>query len=258
MIGDERAATGTTMSVRAGSEGVSSQAPVRLGLLGGFRLRVESEVLTLPMNSQRLVSFLAVQARPLLRTFVSGSLWGGSTQQHAGGSLRSALSRLRHPRYSLVSVTSDHIELSPSVAVDLREGEALARRVLDPTQELDDVAQLNDHVLSADLLPDWTEDWVLMERESYHQLRLRALEALCRRLSAKGIFGQAVQAGLAAVAGEPLRESARRALIEAHLAEGNVAAAAREYDAFRELLHDAMGLEPSSEIRALVEDLNLG
>src|SRR4029077_4946926 len=122
-----------------------------------------------------------------------------------------ALTRLRHPTYSLVSVTSDHIELSPEVTVDLREGEALARRVLDPSQELDDVATLDDEVLSADLLPDWTEDWVLIEREAYHQLRLRALETLCRRLTTDGSFGQAVQVGMAAVAGEPLRESPRRA-----------------------------------------------
>jgi len=110
---------------------------------------------------------------------------------------------------------------------------------------LDDVAEVNEESLSADLLPDWSEDWVLMERERYHQLRLRALEALCRRLSAKGRFGQAVQAGLAAVSGEPLRESARRALIEAHLAERNLAAALREYEAFGQLLQSELGIGPS-------------
>ncbi len=155
----------------------------------------------------------------------------------------------------MVSLTSDHIELAPIVAVDLREGEALAHRVLDPAQELDDIAEVNEEVLGADILPDWTEDWVLMERESYHQLRLRALEALCRRLTAKGRFGQAVQAGVAAVAGEPLRESARHALIEAHLAERNVAAALREYGSFSLLLREELGLEPSSDLRALVDGL---
>lgn len=245
------------MSVSAGSKRGSSQAQVRLGLLGGFRLSVESEVLTLPMNSQRLVSFLALQARPLLRTYVSGSLWSDATDQHASGSLRSALTRLRHPRYSLVELTSDHIELSPSVAVDYREGEALARRVLDPSQDLDDVAELDDEVLSADLLPDWTEDWVLIEREAYHQLRLRALETLCRRLTAQRSFGQAVQAGMLAVSGEPLRESPRRALIEAHLAADNVDAALREYEDFRRFLFDELGREPSAEMQALVEGLKL-
>src|SRR5687768_14390028 len=153
------------MGISESSAGIP--VPVRLGLLGGFRLSIESEVIELPMNSQRLVSFLALQARPMLRTFVSGSLWGDATDQHASGSLRSALSRLRHPKYSLVALTSEHIELSPTVTVDLREGEALARHVLDPSQDLDDLAGVDDEVLSTDLLPDWTEDWVLLERESY-------------------------------------------------------------------------------------------
>ena len=231
------------------------ETPVRLGLLGGFSLSIESEEVSLPMNAQRLVSFLALHDRPLLRTFVFGSLWGDSTDHRAGGSLRSALWRLRRPTYTLVALTSDHLELSPHVAVDVREAKTLAHRVLDPSQELDNVAEVNEEVLSADLLPDWTEDWVLMERESYRQLRLRALEALCRRLSAHGRFGQAVQAGLAAVSAEPLRESARHALIEAHLAEGNVAAALSEYDSFSRLLHDELGLAPSGDLRALLERL---
>jgi DNA-binding SARP family transcriptional activator len=65
-----------------------------------------------------------------------------------------------------------------------------------------------------------------------------------------------VQAGLAGVSGEPLRESARRALIEAHLAEHNVAAALREYEVFTQLLRTELGLEPSDEIRALIHGLN--
>jgi DNA-binding SARP family transcriptional activator len=243
----------STVSSSPGSSG--SPSLVRLALLGGFRLSVASEDIPLPMNAQRLVCFLALHDQPLLRTFVSGSLWGDVSNLHAGGSLRSALWRLRRSTYPVVEMTSEHIALASEVAVDLREGEALAHRVLDPSQDLDDVAAMNEQVLSTDLLPDWTEDWVLMEREAYHQLRLRALEALCGRLSAKGRFGQAVQAGLAAASGEPLRESARRALIEAHLAEHNVGAALREFDAFAQLLRDELGIDPSEDLRALVDGL---
>jgi DNA-binding SARP family transcriptional activator len=228
-----------------------SVVPARLGLLGGFRLTVDAQDLDVPLSAQRLVCFLALQGRPLLRDFVGGSLWSDTTQHRAEGSLRSALWRLPSAD-KLVALTPEHIGLSPTVTVDYREGEELAHRVLDPNQELDDVTLVNDEALAADLLPDWTEDWVLMDRERYHQLRLRALEALCMRLSALGRFGQAVQAGLAAVSGEPLRESARRALIEAHLAEHNVAAAHREYDAFKELLRQELGLSPSEGLTALV------
>lgn len=244
------------MDLPNGPTSVAPPTPVSLGLLGGFRLNIETREVPLPMNAQRLVCFLALHDQPLMRTFVSGSLWGESTEHRAGGSLRSALWRLPHDPHPLVSLTSEHIELSPVVTVDLRLGKALAHKVLDPSQRLDDVAEMNEEVLSADLLPDWTEDWVLMERESYHQLRLRALESLCRRLTADGRFGQAVQAGVAAVSGEPLRESARQALIQAHLAEHNVAAAINEYSSFSQLLQDEMGLEPSDDLRALVDGLS--
>jgi len=226
---------------------------VRLSLLGGFRLTIDGNEVSLPLNAQRLVSFLALHDRPMLRTFVAGSLWGDASELHAGGSLRSALWRLQHPTYKLIAVTSDHLELSPDVAVDVDEGESLAHRILDPAQDLDDVAEMNEEVLSADLLPDWTEDWVLLRRESYHQLRLRALQTLSKRLADAGRFDQAVQAGLTAVAAEPLRESSRRALIGVLLAQGNVAAALREYETFRVLLHEELGLTPSAELRALIE-----
>jgi DNA-binding SARP family transcriptional activator len=63
-------------------------SPVRLGLLGGFRLTIEAEDVPLPMNAQRLVCFLALHEQPLLRPFVGGTLWGESTEHRAGGSLR--------------------------------------------------------------------------------------------------------------------------------------------------------------------------
>jgi SARP family transcriptional regulator, regulator of embCAB operon len=84
-------------------------------------------------------------------------------------------------------------------------------------------------VLSADLLPDWYDDWVLLEAEDWRQLRLHALEALAGRLIALGCWGEAANAAGAAVRAEPLRESARAALIQAHLAVGNQSEAVREF-----------------------------
>lgn len=222
-------------------------------MLGGFRLRMADDIVALPMSSQRLICFLAIQAQPLLRTFIAGSLWGDSTDLRAAGSLRSALWRIPEPTESIISLSSDHLAIAPEVRIDLREGEALARTVLDDAIDLTLTADAPEEVLTADLLPDWTEEWVLLERERYHQLRLRALEALCVRLTAAGRPGQAVQAGVAAVQGEPLRESARTALIAAHLAEQNTAAALREFESYRQLLRDELDLEPSEELRRLID-----
>jgi DNA-binding SARP family transcriptional activator len=138
--------------------------------------------------------------------------------------------------------------------VDLRTASATAALLLDSEREPSD-ADLDETGLMSDVLPDWTEEWVLVERERYHQLRLRALEALTEHLTARGMFGQAVQAGIAAVAGEPLRESAHRALIRAHVAAGNAAAALREYHEFRDLLLGELHLEPSPAMEALISGL---
>ena len=65
-----------------------------------------------------------------------------------------------------------------------------------------------------------------------------------------------MDAGLAAISGEPLRESAHRVLIEAHLAEGNASEALRQYETYRRLLDEELGLAPSPRMRALVASLH--
>jgi DNA-binding SARP family transcriptional activator len=57
------------------------------------------------------------------------------------------------------------------------------------------------------------------------------------------------------VAGEPLRESAHRVVIQAHATAGNHGEALRQYRLFCSLLRDQLGLEPSAELRALVSRL---
>jgi DNA-binding SARP family transcriptional activator len=109
--------------------------------------------------------------------------------------------------------------------------------------------------LSADLLPDWYDDWVLIEAEGWRQLRLHALEALAGRLIAVGRCGEAVGAAGAAVRADPLRESASAALIQAHLAHGNQAEAVREFTRYRTLLATELGLAPTPRLHGLLKDL---
>ena len=87
--------------------------------------------------------------------------------------------------------------------VDISRIRSLARNVIAGTFDHEGSTFLQDS-LSTDLLPYWYDDWVLVERERFRQLRLRALEAMCQQLTALGRFDQALEAGLAAVAGEPL------------------------------------------------------
>ena len=227
----------------------------RLTLLGGLTLTYEGAELTLPFSAQRLIAFLAVQPRAFLRSRVASCLWPDSSEVRASASLRSALWRLQRPGVPLVLSTASHLRLAEGVGVDTREVVDRARRLMNrslpcPQQDLAPAP------LMGEFLPDWSGDeWVLVERERLRQLCLHALESLCERLQDLGRHGEAIEAALAAVRGEPLRESARRVLIAVHLEEGNLSEALREYGSYERLLHDELGIEPSPLITGLVRDL---
>ena len=205
-------------------------------------------------SGQRLLALLALQGRPLERLWVAGTLWMDASEERAGASLRSALWRLPQPGGTpMVESSVTHLRLARDIDVDLHDLSARMERLEQASTAIDD--RTGSSALTRDLLPDWYEDWVVLERERFRQLRLHALEAQCRRLTEAGRFGAAVQAGLAAVSGEPLRESAHRTLIRAHLAEGNPGEAVRQFHLYRRLLADELAVEPSAAIRGLVQPL---
>src|SRR5262245_47195757 len=161
------------------SRAVADGAGPRLGLLGGFDLRQGDRQIGLPLSTQRRVAFLALPRRALQRVFVAGTLWLDSSQDGANASLRTALWRLRRLGCHLVDATATHLALSGSVAVDVHEVTAAAARVTgegstDERREDRDVL-----VVADELLPDWYDDWVVLDRERFRQIRLHALETLC-------------------------------------------------------------------------------
>jgi DNA-binding SARP family transcriptional activator len=227
----------------------------RLSLLGGFNLVYHDREVALAPGPQKLLAFLGLHLRPLLRTYVAGSLWPDGTEVRSSASLRSLLWRLRSLRPPVVRATSSHLRLADELVVDAREVTAAVRRLTDRSTPCapDD---LNPAPLTGELLPDWNaDDWVLVERERLRQLCFHGLEAMAERLLALGQYCDAIDAGLTAVRGEPLRESAHRVLITAHLAEGNHWEALRQYRWYERILREELGIEPSSRMTQLVSDL---
>lgn len=229
-------------------------ATLQLGLLRGFELRLNGELVQLPLSAQRVLAFLALHDRPLQRLYVAGTLWLDANEERANGSLRTALWRLGRPSARLVDATTTHLALADEVEVDVRVAKGIAKSLIDRVSGACEVVP-EALVGSGEILPDWYDDWVFMEREHFRQLRLHALEALCVEMTSEGRFAEATEAGLAAVDGEPLRESAHRALIAVHLAEGNPGEALRQYRFFRRLLKEQLGLEPSRLMADLMEAL---
>ncbi|MCU1413558.1 MAG: transcriptional regulator, family [Microbacteriaceae bacterium] len=231
---------------------------IEMTLLGAFSVRVGGKVIDeLAVGSQRLLVFLALHHRAVTRIAMAGQMWPEATDERAGISLRSALSRLDVSTRESILSASAGLSLLDTVAVDLRAAQALAGRLLRPGGATD-LADLDSEALatlSSDVLPDWYDDWVLAEADEWRQLRMNALEALSAQLAAIGRLAEAAAAARAAMKVEPLRESANAALVRVYLAEGNQSEALRVYDGYTKLLHDVLGLVPTAMISDLVVDL---
>jgi len=233
----------------------SDRNDIRLSILGGFQLHAGDTVVpSLAPEAQHLLAFLALRDRVVSRSAIAGTLWAEASEAHAFASLRSALSRLPAAAHEVIVVTGADLALAPQVVVDLHEARALAHRLLDAETDLsaNDLSAEAIALLSEECLPDWYDDWAIMEAEEWRQLRLHALDALAHHLLAADRFGDAVAAALAAVRADPLRERARATLIQVHLAEGNQSEAVRTFEQYRTLLADELGIEPTPALRALL------
>jgi DNA-binding SARP family transcriptional activator len=243
---DRSAATGEPDSA-------GSRPPIaRLSLLGGFELRVDGESVELPHTAQRLISFLALHPRVLMRVFVAGSLWGNASESQSCSSLRSLLCHVRG-RAPVIHATSTHLSLAPEVEVDVADCTELVRRLGDRDAP-PSPAELHALCEAGELLPDWYDDWLIVERERLRQRVLHALETACHRLTAACRHAEAIEAGLSAIAVEPLRETGHAAVIGAHLAEGNLIEASRQYEQLRDLLRENLGTVPSAHVRMLLRN----
>lgn len=226
-----------------------------LHLLKAFSVVCDDRTVRLPMSVQRLVAFVAIQNRPVQRVHAAGSLWANTSERRAGANLRSALWRLKTCEGEIIQTDTLELRLAPDVRVDLHAAQATVRQLLLASDV--DGLDLDASALVDDLLPDWYEDWVLIARERFRQVRLQALDMLCDRLREAGRLDEALTAGLAALEGEPLRESSHRALVRVHLAHGNACEAMRQYRFYCRLLR-RLQLAPSAQMEALVAGLTGG
>jgi DNA-binding SARP family transcriptional activator len=209
------------------------------------------------LGSERLLAFVALHRSGVRRMLAAGTLWPDVPERRALASLRSALSRLDDIGQGALCVGPVALSLAEGVDVDLHRARQLAHRLLAsgsaPGEA--DLSATAIASLSLDLLPGWYEDWVLLEAESWRELRLHALEAVAGRLKVVGRFGEAAVAACAAARAEPLRESGHAALICVYLAEGNQSEALREFSRYEQLLGEELGLRPTEGLRGLVAGL---
>lgn len=241
--------TSLVRSLLSGSDLHDGSAVLLFGeprvIAGGISLRV-------PDGSKRLLAFVALSPGRVDRRYAAGSLWPAGSDKHAAGNLRSALWRLKSAGIDVLESDKRTLALRCATVVDVRVACEWAARLVHGSPIPDDLRVVNWRGDCLDLLPGWSEDWVILEREHVRQRLLHALEALSQRLVEAGRYAEGVDAAVWAVSAGPLRESAIRVLIEAHLAEGNLIEARRVYHAYRNTARRELGIEPGEHLASLI------
>jgi DNA-binding SARP family transcriptional activator len=223
---------------------------LHLRLLGRFELSSAHCPLQARPSGERLLAYLAVTPGPVARQETAAALWPDCTEVRAAANLRSVLWRLPgRPQGGVVTSSAAGLSLMPGLGVDIDEiaGELAGDLAVEEPVSISTLRQ--------DVLPGWPEHWLVPTREWFRQARLRALEALCDRHRAAGRTGPALDAALAAVGCDPLRESAHRRLALIHISDGNLAEALRQYHVYRQLARSELGLPPSAQFRQIVAPL---
>jgi DNA-binding SARP family transcriptional activator len=208
----------------------------RITVLGSFGLTSDGASVPLSVDARRVVAYLAVHRRPQPRAGLAADLWPGVPAEAAARLLGEAVAAVDVP--GLLVEGTDTLALADEVEVDLSDAMLLVR-AFSGGGRLDERPATE--LLSEDILPSWTSPWIAVERERFRQLRLASLEEISLKLTAAGLHAAAVEVAEIAVAAAPSRESARRALVEALLAKGDVVEAVAQYDAFQELLRTSVG-----------------
>jgi DNA-binding SARP family transcriptional activator len=221
-------------------------------LFGGPFVTLHGQRIEVPEGSKRLLVFVALQAGRVERRYAAASLWPHGDEARASGNLRSALWRLRNLGVELIVADKFSVRLSPDISVDVQLVCDWGQRLIRDELRCGDLAPVPWRLDDLDFLAGCYDDWALMERERVRQRLLHALEALCHRLLERRRRAEAVDVAMAVVGADPLRESAQRVLIDAHLAEHNLREAGLAFDRYRKALRAELGVEPGWALRQLV------
>jgi DNA-binding SARP family transcriptional activator len=220
---------------------------IQLCVLGCFRLCVDGVPVKISPVPARILAFLALHPDGVARSTLAGVLWPDVAPQRALGNLRSALWRLPGGSRNAVREYGATLRLTADVQCDLDSmGDCMSTAVV---HGVPDVLAWG---WRDELLAGWYDDWVLAARDMLQLRRAVLLEQLSASSCAVGHASEALLYAALAVGAQPLRESAHRALLRAHLHQGNRMEALELYRELASMLRRELGVAPSPETTALM------
>ena len=237
------------------SEGHTEMLTLRL--LGPFAVSVAGKPLPRlrTRKGQWLLALLALRHdQEVERDWLAGTLWSESLEEQARTNLRLSLTDLRRAlgdqscRLQSPTPRTLRLDLSGADVDVIAFDRALARG---------DCASLQEAIAlyRGPLLEGCSEEWCVWERQAREQAYLQARETLASAALANADTATAVGHLRRIIAIDPFRESAQRALMQAHAAAGDYGAAVLTYRDLRLRLHDELHTEPDPQTRTLFQQI---
>ncbi len=217
-------------------------------LAGGLKVFADGAELRPPASrrAREVLAYLALNPGPQQRSQLAARFWPDVLDESARASLRVALTELRQAlgqAATYVVATRDTVALEgPDLTVDARDfQQAVDER--DPVRALE--------ACGVPILDGFDADWAYEARDEHAHRLGRALELA----AAKADQSEAVRLTRAQVALDPLAEAPNRRLIERLAASGDRAAALAVGRQLAQRLRTQLGVPPSPQTRALLDDL---
>lgn len=224
-----------------------------INVFHAFHLTRRGAAVVVAQRQQRLIALLAVEGATT-RSLCAAQLWPNSTEARAMASLRAGLYQIAHELPELLECSAGELRLREDASVDIWLFRELLRQVW--SEESISVADMSGTVAaieSADLLPGWYENWVLVAQRRLDEDRVDALERLADRSLRLADPRAALRAASAAIGIEPLRESAHLIAMRAFIAAGNPALAVAHYERLRRRLFTQFGSLPAPQLTQLAQ-----
>jgi len=224
---------------------------LKLRLFGTWQACLAEKPLP-PLRSRKgewLLALLALRGAPVSRSSLAGTLWPESEESRALLYLRRELTYLR----KALGQECDHLlSAGRSLQLDLA-GVDCDLLAFDAAIARGDESSLEVAVslYGGPLLDGCDEEWVILEREFRERAHLTALERLAESAYARGDTSAAVNRLRSAVAVDPLRESAQRALIRTLADSGDSSAAVQVYRDLRIHLRRELNTDADPETTSL-------
>jgi DNA-binding SARP family transcriptional activator len=203
-----------------------------------------------------LLAYLVLEPESHSRDKLANLLWADAEPDAARNNLRNALSHVRAVIGEALTTNRFDVSLEPQVNVDFFKLELLeqnpnaSREALE--MALKDVKGVLLEGIEFQDTPDW-QAWLELKRQRIQAVIDGLLERLCSLQEQEGDIKAALETTRKRLTLDDLNEDAHRNLIRLELARGQRSAALEALERCRQVLFQELGVAPSKETLALLE-----